>query len=82
MPWIEIIWTDGSDGNIGHIVANGVTVEEVEQVLANPIDSDESESSGRPIAFGYTATGRFLAVVYEQIDDVTVYPITAFAVED
>ena len=82
MPCIEIIWTEGPDGNTGHIAANGVTADEVEHVLANPIDSDVSESSGRPIVFGYTAVGRFLAVVYEQIDDVTVYPITAFGDED
>lgn len=56
--------------------------EEVEHVLANPIESDVSESSGRPIVFGYTAADRFLAVVYEQIDDCTVYPITAFEIED
>ena len=41
-----------------------------------------SESSGRPIVFAYTAGGRFLAVVYEQIDAITIYPITAFDVED
>lgn len=82
MSWIEIIWTEGPDGNVGHIAANGVTVEEVEHVLANRLDTDVSESSGRPIAFGNTAAGRFLAVVYEPIDDVTVYPITAFAIEE
>lgn len=55
---------------------------EIEQVLRNPVDMDVSESSGRPIAFGRTSKGRFLAVVYEQVDEVTVYPITAFDVEE
>jgi len=57
-------------------------VREIEQVLRNPVDMDVSESSGRPIAFGRTSKGRFLAVVYEQVDEVTVYPITAFDVEE
>lgn len=82
MAWIEIIWTEGPDGNIRHIAAHGVTPDEVEHVLANPIESDVSETSGRPVVFGYTAAGRFLAVVYEQIDAITVYPITAYDVED
>lgn len=72
----------GPDGNIQHIAEHGVTHDEVEHVLANPIESDVSDRSGRPIVFGYTAAGRFLAVVYEQIDAITVYPITAFDVED
>jgi len=37
-----------------------------------------SKSSGRPIAFGETSEGRWLAVVFIEIDDETVYPITAF----
>jgi uncharacterized DUF497 family protein len=82
MAWTEVIWTEGPDGNIRHMAVHGVTPDEVEHVLARPIESDVSESSGRPIVFGYTAGGRFLAVVYEQIDAITVYPITAFDVED
>jgi uncharacterized DUF497 family protein len=82
MTWIEVIWTEGPDGNARHMAEHGVTPDEVEHVLANSIESDVSDSSGRPIVFGYTASGRFLAVVYEQIDAVTVYPITAFDVED
>ena len=30
--------------------------------------------------FGDTSTGRHLIVVYEQIDDDTVYPVTAYDV--
>ncbi len=82
MTWIEVIWTDGRDGNVQHIAEHGITPDEVEHVLANPIESDVSETSGRPIVFGYTAGGRFLAVVYEPIDETTVYPITAFDIED
>ena len=34
------------------------------------------------MAFGYTASGKYLACVYEFLDDVTVYPVTAYEVED
>ena len=54
--------------------------EEVEEVLENPDGVETSRSSGRPIAFGETSTGRIIAVVYEEIDKGTVYPVTAFEV--
>jgi hypothetical protein len=42
----------------------------------------QSVSSGRPIAFGYTPDGRYICVVYEEIDPYTLYPVIAFAIED
>ena len=53
---------------------------EFEEVVRNPIGQDSSESSGRPIRFGYSS-GRKLAVVYEMIDDITVFQITAWSLE-
>jgi len=82
MPHLEVIWTTGPDGNLEHLAEHGVTREEAQEVLANPVFTDISRSTGRPIAFGFTRTGRKLAVVYERVDRVTVYPITAFDVED
>ena len=38
-----------------------------------------SRSSGRPVVFGDTSTGKHLIVVYEEID-AAVYPITAYEV--
>ena len=80
MPHLEIIWTDGPDGNIGHLSEHGVSPEEAEEILREPIATDISRTTGRPIAFGLTATGRRLAVVYEKIDRITVYPITAYEI--
>ena len=39
-----------------------------------------SRSSGLPTAFGWTSTGRHLAVVYELVDDdpLTLRPVTAY----
>ena len=79
----RIIWdlTDDADGNVQHIAEHGITVEEVEEVLLDRTSEDTiSRSSGRPITFGYTSGGRYLAVVWEHIDDdpLTIYPITAY----
>ena len=80
---VSIPWdgTDDPDGNVQHIAEHGITVEEVEEVLLDRNSEDTiSRSSGRPITFGYTASGRYLAVVWEHIDDdpLTIYPITAY----
>jgi uncharacterized DUF497 family protein len=72
--------TDDPDGNVKHCADHGVTPNEVEEVLLNPTDIDVSRSSGHPVAFGDTSTGRHLMVVYEEIDADTVYPITAYDV--
>jgi uncharacterized DUF497 family protein len=77
-----IIWDldDDPDGNVEHCNEHSITKEEVEEVFENVTDEDTSHSSGRPVVFGDTATGRHLMVVYEQIDADTVYPVTAYDV--
>lgn len=79
MPrYFEILWTDE---NIGHIAEHGISPDDVQQVLRDPIGEDVSRATGCPIAFGYTESGRKLAVVYSMIDEITIYPITAYEVE-
>jgi hypothetical protein len=82
MPFQSIIWDldDDPEGNVQHCEQHGVTKQEVEDVLRKPTDTDDSHSSGFPVAFGDTTTGRHLIVVYEEIDADTVYPITAYDV--
>ncbi len=82
MPYFEFIWNDEVDGNIEHIAEHGLTPDDVEEVLFNPLDRDVSRSSGLPIVFGFTPDGRYILVVYEQIDDVTIYPVTAYEIEE
>ena len=69
MAFDSVIWDmdDDPDGNVRHIAEHGVTKEEVEGVLQNSTDSDTSHSSGLPVVFGDTSTGRHLMVVYEEI---------------
>jgi uncharacterized DUF497 family protein len=82
MRFGSIIWDldDDPGGNVRHCADHGVSKEELEEVLQNATDSDISRSSGRPVAFGDTRTGRHLMVVYEEVDSDTVYPVTAYEV--
>ena len=82
MPFDSIIWdlADDPDGNVAHCAEHGITQEEVEEVFLNATDVDISQSSGRPVVFGDTSTGRHLIVIYEEIDADTVYPVTAYEV--
>jgi uncharacterized DUF497 family protein len=72
---------DDPDGNVQHIAEHGITMDEVEEVLDDADGLDiYSRSSGNPITFGYTSTGKYIAVVWEQVeaDPLTVYPHTAY----
>lgn len=82
MPYDSIFWDldDDPDGNVQHCAEHGVTKEEVEEVFENAMDEDVSRSSGRPVVFGDTSTGRHLMIAFEEIDSDTVYPVTAYEV--
>jgi uncharacterized DUF497 family protein len=82
MPYSAVIWDldDDPEGNVQHCAEHGVTKDEVEEVLANPTDTDTSRSSGRPVAFGDTSTGKHLMVVFDEVDADTAYPVSAFEV--
>jgi hypothetical protein len=53
-----------------------------EVVSADHETATRSRSSGQPKAFGWTATGKYITVVFEYVTDdpLTVYPITAYEV--
>jgi uncharacterized DUF497 family protein len=82
MPWKDIIWTEGDGGNIDHIADNGLSIGDVEYVVTNPEKRGTSRSSGRPMVFGHTETGEYICVIYEEIDEDTIYPVTAYLLED
>lgn len=84
MRFLRIIWDDDDEagGNVQHIAEHGLTVEDVEYILENPTDEGVSQSTGRPCCFGYTLGGDFVIVVYEQVDDDTIRPITAYEVPE
>ena len=85
MDDLHVVWDleDDPDGNVQHIQEHGITMNEVEDVL---LDRDSqtsvSKSSGDPITFGDTASGRYLAVVWEHVleEPLTMRPVTAYDV--
>lgn len=82
--FLHLIWDldDDPQGNVQHIAEHGIAKAEVVEVLGSPATRDGSRSSGRPVAIGRTSTGRTIFVVYEEIDEDTVYPVTAYDLED
>jgi hypothetical protein len=77
MEWLEVYWDAEIEAYLGQ---HGVGREDFEQVMRNPIGEDSSDSSGKPIRFGFALDGRKIAAVFEWIDDMTVLPITAYEV--
>jgi hypothetical protein len=86
MADIHIVWDleDDEEGNLWHIIqGHDVTQEEVDEVLTgHHSEAATSRSSGQPITFGWTSTGKYIAVVFEHVldDPLTLYPITAYPV--
>jgi uncharacterized DUF497 family protein len=77
MPFYLFHW---NDLNEEHLSEHGVSPEEFEAVVCDPESVEQSRSSDRLIAFG-EVDGRFLACVYEMIDETTILPVTAYEVE-
>lgn len=71
----------GSRGKRPAHAEHGVTVEEAEEVVRERYETAAaSRSSGRPTVFGWTSTGKHLAVIFEVVDEELsqVYVITAY----
>jgi uncharacterized DUF497 family protein len=79
VPWYLFLWDVETEA---HLAEHGVTPDEFEEVVSNPDSVGESRSTGRPIAFGYTRDGKYLACVYELIDEDTVLPLTSYEVDE
>mgnify|MGYP001027020819 FL=1 len=82
MPWMDIVWNHEEGGNVDHITDNGLSIGEVEYVVMHARKYGRSRSSDRLILFGFTETGDYVCVVFEELDDITIYPVTAYLWED
>lgn len=59
--------------------------EDVEDVLENAEREGRegrSLSSGRAGVWGHTADGRYIVAFYDEIDEFTIRPVTAYEVEE
>ena len=77
MPYYEYFWTDEITE---HLAQHSVSPEDFEAVVSHPESRDVSRTTKRPSCFGETPDGRYLYCVYEMLDDITVVPVTAYAV--
>ena len=84
MWYVRIIWDEDEnpDGNVQHIAEHGLTIEDVEYVLQNSTKEGTSCSTDRPCCFGYTPSGDHIIVLYDQVGDDTIYPVTAYEVPE
>ncbi len=82
---VVFIWDlpDDPDGNVRHMFEHGVEPHEAEYVILNGTRA-VSRSSGHIVSFARTPEGRYLAVVWERVDDdpMIVRPITAYDVPE
>lgn len=84
MRYLSISWDRDDDphGNVQHIADNDLSKEDVEDVLENPEREGKSRSSGRAGVWGHSADGRYIVVFYDEIDEFTIRPVTAYEVEE
>ncbi len=80
----DVIWDmdDEPDGNVQHISEHGLTKDDIEEVLYGIHELGTSRSSGRPIALGFNAEDQYICVVFEWVDAVTAYPVTAYLLDE
>jgi hypothetical protein len=82
----KVIWDpkENRSGNVQHIARkHSLTVTEVEEVLLNPRSrAGRSRSTGLPMVFGWTSTGRYITVIWVEISDdpLTIMPVTSYDV--
>ncbi len=79
MVYFDFVWTDEI---VEHLAEHGVSQDDFEDVLCNPYSKGWSRSSGLPAVWGYTAAGRYIMAVYEELDEMTVLPVTAYEITE
>ena len=79
MAYYEFHWTDEV---VEHLEQHGVSQDDFEYVFSNPTSKGYSRSSGLPAVWGYTEDGRYILAVFEELDDVTILPVTAYEVPE
>jgi uncharacterized DUF497 family protein len=80
VQFMSIIWDmeDDPDGNVQHIALNNLSIGQVDYVLRTAKSAGFSRSSGRPMVWGHTPEGRYIAVVYQEVAEGTIRVVTAY----
>ena len=88
MDFDFVEWDSEDDprGNTQHIEDNGLSIDEVEDVIYDPRSRlVQSRSSRRPALIGQTSTGKTIIVIYERHKDagiLVVRPVSAYEIEE
>ena len=83
MQITTFFWWDGPEGNVHHVEEHGLTREDFEHVVreAEPWEVEPSRRSGASLIKGRALDGRLIAVIYEDLGDGIVNPITAYELD-
>lgn len=82
---VTVIWDEEPGGNVDHVAENGLTPDEVDEVLLDEtLSTAFSNSTGRPCKFGSTSTGKYIIVVWGEVNEEPrmIYPVTAYEVTE
>lgn len=79
MPRFDFLWTDEI---VQHVGEHGISQDDFEHVMCKPYSRGVSRSSGLPAVWGYTQDGRYIIAVYEELDSMTILPVTAYEVSE
>ncbi len=80
MPVYHYVWTDE---NTDHIRQHGISEAEFEHAVDRaPKKAEVTQPNGRIRIEGRTVDGRRVRCIFERIDELWVYPITAHEVEE
>jgi hypothetical protein len=79
MPYFEFVWTGDI---VRHLAEHGISQDDFEHVVCNPLSRGYSRSSGLPAAWGHTTDGRYIIAVYEELDQAAILPVTAYEVRE
>jgi hypothetical protein len=79
VTYLHFIWTDEI---IDHLAEHGISQEDFERVVCHPSRKGMSRTTRLPAAWGYTTDGRYIMTVSEELDRVTVLPVTAYEVRE
>jgi len=75
VAYLDFLWNNEI---VNHIAEHGISQDDFEHVVCHPFSKGYSRSSGLPAAWGYTPDGRYVMAVYEELDDMTILPVTAY----
>lgn len=80
--WSRVIWDGTPGGNVEHVEEHDLTTDDIDHVLDEYESEGFSRGSGRPCVFGPAPDGRYIIVIYEEIDEDTALPVTAYEIDE